>query len=190
MKFDKITHYDVSAGISFNSSIGENNRVIYYIGGAAYHITRPKESFNPNEALIRLTPKYTGSAGVTVALAPHWALMATANYTNQAPYQEMIGGGMLSFRSSMSSSQLFALHAGCFLRVNDAVIPTLKVDYNSYSFTASYDITTSSLKPTLNSEGGWEFSVYIRGRYPRRENMMDRMECPRFEQELTSQFDM
>jgi type IX secretion system PorP/SprF family membrane protein len=189
MKFEKITHYDVSAGVSFNSSIGEDNRVIYYIGGAAYHITRPKESFNPNESLIRLNAKYTGSAGVTVRLAPEWALMATANYTNQAPYQEIIGGGMISYRRPLSSSQLFALHAGCFIRAKDALIPTVKLDYNSYSFTASYDVTTSSLKPSLSSEGGWEFSVYIRGHYPRKDNFMDRMECPRFEQELTTQFD-
>ncbi|MBS1614814.1 MAG: PorP/SprF family type IX secretion system membrane protein [Bacteroidetes bacterium] len=189
MKFDKITHYDVSAGVSFNSSMGENNQVIYYIGAAAYHVTRPKEAFNPNETLIRLSPKYTGSAGMTVRLAPEWALMATANYTSQAPYQEIIGGGMLSYRHALGAEQLFAIHAGCFIRLQDAVIPTIKIDYNSLAFTASYDVTTSSLKPSLSSEGGWEFSIFIRGRYPRKQDFMDRMECPRFEQELTSQFE-
>jgi hypothetical protein len=112
--------------------------------------------------------------------------MATVNYTNQAPYQETIFGGLVSFRQPIGSTRLVAISGGCFFRLGDALIPTMKIDYNTYSFTASYDITMSSLKPSLNSNGGWEFSVYLRGRYKR---YMDRMDCPRFEQEMTTQFD-
>ncbi len=187
--FQKITHYDVSAGVSFNSSAGPNNEVNYYIGGAAFHVTKPKESFNPNENFIRLGAKYTGNAGITVRLNRNFGLMATANYSNQAPYQETIFGGLVSFRELITEGKAFAIHAGCFVRWKDALIPTMKVDYNMYSFTASYDVTTSSLKPSLNSKGGWEMSVYIRGRYPKKENFLERIECPRFEQELTTQFD-
>jgi type IX secretion system PorP/SprF family membrane protein len=189
MKFEKITHYDVSAGVSFNSSAGPNNEVMYYIGGAAYHVTKPRESFNANENFIRLGAKYTGNAGVTVRCTPRMSFMATANYTNQAPYEETIFGGMVTYRQPLSESKLFALSGGCFLRVKDAIIPTIKIDYNTYAFTLSYDVTTSSLKPALSAKGGWEMSVYIRGRYPRREGATDRIECPRFEQELTTQFD-
>jgi type IX secretion system PorP/SprF family membrane protein len=189
MKFEKITHYDVSAGVSFNSSAGENNQVMYYIGAAAFHVTKPKEAFNANENFIRLGAKYTGNAGISVRLNEQFGFMATANYTNQAPYQETIFGGMVNFRQAIKDGKLFALHAGCFVRIKDAVIPTVKIDYNTYSFTMSYDMTTSSLKPALSSKGGWEMSFYIRGKYPRKENFMDRMECPRFEQELTTQFD-
>ena len=186
MAFQQITHYDVSAGVSFNSSAGANNQIVYYIGGAAYHVTKPKEAFNPGENFIRLSAKYTGSAGVNIRLNSLVGLMATANYTNQAPYQETIFGGLLSYRQAIGASRLVAIHGGCFFRVGDALIPTVKVDYNTYSFTASYDATTSSLKPALSSKGGWEFSVYIRGRY---KHFMDRMDCPHFEQEMSTQFD-
>lgn len=189
MHFDKITHYDVSAGVSFNSSAGPNNEVMYYIGAAAYHITKPKEAFSQAETFIRLGAKYTGNAGVSVRFNPHFSMMATANYTNQAPYQETIFGGMLSYRQPINDRRIFALSAGCFLRWKDAIIPTMKVDYNTYAFTLSYDVTTSSLKPSLSSKGGWEMSVYIRGKYPRKEGATDRIECPRFEQELSTQFD-
>ncbi len=187
--FQKVTHYDVSAGVSFNSSAGPNNMVIYYIGGAAWHVTKPKESFNPNENFIRLSTKYVGSAGATVRLSPQFGLMATANYSNQHPYEEVIFGGLLSFRQIMSETRAVQISAGCFARWKDAIIPTMKVEYNTYSFTASYDVTTSSLKPSLNSKGGWELSVYARGKYKHKDNMIDRIECPRFEQELTTQFD-
>jgi type IX secretion system PorP/SprF family membrane protein len=189
MKFEKITHYDVSAGVSFNSSAGPNNEVTYYIGGAAYHVTKPKEAFNPNENFIRLGAKYTGSAGISIRLTPQIGIMAAANYTNQAPYQETIFGSMLSFRQPVSDTRIFAISAGCFARWKDAIIPTVKIDYNTYAFTLSYDVTTSSLKPALSSKGGWEMSVYIRGKYKRKQNFMDRIDCPRFEQELTTQFD-
>jgi type IX secretion system PorP/SprF family membrane protein len=189
MTFQKITHYDVSAGVSFNSAAGANNEVIYYIGGAAYHIMRPRESFNPNEAFIRLNPKYTGSAGLSARLTPSFGLSVMANYTNQNPYVETMFGGLASYRHTMGENRSFAIYAGCFVRVNDAIIPTIKVDYNKYSFTASYDVTTSSLKPSLSSQGGYEFSVYIRGKRARNADQLDQVNCPRFEQDMNPQFD-
>lgn len=189
MAFQQIKHWDMSAGVSFNSSLGENNQIIYYIGGSAWHITKPKESFNANENFIRLSTKYVGSAGVTARLTQNFGLMVTANYMNQYPYQETIFGGLLSYKRQLGESRPFAVSAGCFVRWKDAIIPTLKVDYKTYAFTMTYDVTTSSLKPSLDSKGGYEMSVYVRGKYKKRENAMDRIECPRFEQELTTQFD-
>jgi hypothetical protein len=75
------------------------------------------------------------------------------------------------------------------MRVKDAVIPTVKVDYNTYSFTMSYDVTTSSLRPALSSQGGWEFSLYVRGKYNKRENAMDQVTCPKFEPGMMSEFE-
>ena len=58
----------------------------------------------------------------------------------------------------------------------------IKIDWQTYSFTSSYDVTTSSLKPSLDSKGGWEFSLYVRGKYKRTESAKDRVKCPRFEE--------
>jgi hypothetical protein len=111
------------------------------------------------------------------------------NYTNQSPYQETIFGGLLSYRHALGERKYFAIYAGCFIRVNDAIIPTIKLDYKNYSFTGSYDVTTSSLRPTLSSQGGYEISVYARGRNKRKEGQMDQVMCPRFEQEMETMFD-
>lgn len=189
MSYQKITHYDLSAGVSFNSSAGPNNEVTYYLGGAAYHFTRPRESFNGNEAFIRLNPRFTGSAGINVRITPSIGFSAMGNYTNQSPYQETIFGGLVSYRHLMGERKYFAISAGCFMRVNDAIIPTIKIDYNNYAFTGSYDVTTSSLRPTLNSQGGYEISVYARGKYKRRGDITDQVMCPRFEQEMETVFD-
>jgi type IX secretion system PorP/SprF family membrane protein len=189
LAFSKISHYDVSAGVSFNSTIGEEAQVVYYIGGAAYHITKPRESFNPNESFIRLNAKYTGNFGLQARLTKEVGISVLANYTNQYPYQETVFGGFVNWRSTLSETKKFVLYAGCFMRVQDAIIPTFKLDYNTYSFTMSYDVTTSSLKPALSSKGGWEFSLYVRGKYNKRDNFMERLTCPKFEPGMLSEFE-
>ena len=189
MTFQSIHHYDVSAGVSFNSTAGSEGRVTYYIGAAAFHVTKPRESFNANEAFIRLSPKYTGSLGLTARIGNHYQLTVLGNYSNQNPYQETIFGGLLGWRGDIIAGKPVAVSAGCFYRLKDAVIPTLKLEYKTYTFTSSYDVTTSSLKPSLNSKGGYEFSFYVRGKIKRKEGAVDRVLCPKFEESLQSEFE-
>ena len=188
LSFSKISHYDISAGVSFNSTLGSEAQVVYYIGGAAYHVTKPKESFNANESFVRLSSKYTGNFGLQARLTKEFGLMVLGNYTHQNPYQETVVGAMVNWRATLSEAKRFVLYAGCFMRLDDAIIPTLKMDYNTYSFTMSYDVTTSSLK-SISSQGGWEFSLYVRGKYNRRESMVDQVTCPKFEPGLMSEFE-
>ncbi len=180
MGFGKINHFDVGAGVSFNSTAGKKNNVNYYFGGAVFHVTKPKESFNPNENFIRLSTKYCGNLGIRVNIKSQYSVTIHANYLNQHPYQEIIFGGLAGWRPLMAEGATppFGVYVGCFYRVSDAVIPTVKLDWKTYSFTASYDVTTSSLKPNVSSQGGWEFSIYARGSNKKK---IDFNKCPRFE---------
>lgn len=179
--YNRNSHFDLGAGISFNSTLGNNGQVSYYVGGAAFHITRPKEAFNGNEAFVRLSTRYTGNLGFRCRLNSQVGVIVHANYMRQQPYQETIAGALLSWRPlpiEGDQSRNFILYGGAFVRVDDAIIPTLKMDYNTYSFTASYDVTTSSLRPSVSGKGGWEFSFYVRGFGKHRK---DNMKCPSFE---------
>lgn len=180
MGFGKINHFDLGAGVSFNSTAGAKQNVNYYIGGAVFHVTKPRESFNPNENFIRLNTKYCGNLGIRVNVKNQYSLTFHANYLNQQPYQEIIFGGLAGWKPAVGEGEVapYGLYVGCFYRVSDAVIPTVKIEWNAYSFTASYDVTTSSLKPNVSSEGGWEFSIYARGRSKKK---IDVTKCPRFE---------
>lgn len=189
LSFQNIHHFDVSAGVSFNSTFGENGEVAYYLGAAAWHITRPTEAFNGNENFIRLNPKFTGNIGIRARLSPEFSLTLLGNYANQEPFQETIFGGLLGWRTTLLSHEKpFLFSIGCFSRLQDAIIPTIKLDYGLYGFTASYDVTTSSLKPSINSSGGYEFSLYIRGKIPRNDNSLDQIACPQFEPGVQSDF--
>lgn len=176
-----INLWDLGAGLSLNSSAGHDNRVAYYVGVGGYHLNRPKIAHGSNGSFVRLNMKWSGNLGLQWRMNPNFFATVHANYTNQDPYQETITGLMLGWRhfdmNNLSSN--FALSVGAFYRWNDAIIPTLRVDYNRYSLLFSYEGNVSQLQPALNNNGaGYEMSLVLRGRHKKRPEQMN---CPRFD---------
>jgi type IX secretion system PorP/SprF family membrane protein len=185
----KMQYFDLGAGISFNSSLGENNNINYYLGLAAYHLNKPKAAFSNDESFIRLNKKWSGNLGVQYLLNNKVALTTHLNYSRQGTYQEMIGGVLASWRSiDAAGRNLFTIYGGVFYRVKDAIIPTVKLDYQNYSFTLSYDVNTSGLKTATNGMGGMEISVFSRGNFTKGVWAKDKTRCPRFEQLMLPSF--
>lgn len=185
----KSTYFDLGAGVSFNSSAGEFNNVNYYLGVAAYHLNRPKVAFNSSEAFMRLNTKWNGSLGVQYQIDNNFGLTMHGNFSKQGTYQEVIAGVLGSWRNvDASLNTTFALYAGVFYRLNDAYIPTVKVDYKSYSFTFSYDVNSSGLKSATNNRGGMEVSIFSRGFLTKGLWAQDKTKCPRFEQMMSPNF--
>ena len=183
MTFKTIHNYDLSTGVSFNSSLGEDNRVNYYIGAAAYHLTKPKQTFSNSEVFSQLNTKWNANIGVKYIVNSEVALTFHFNYSVQRPYQELVYGGLVSWKNiSDVPMKNFTVYAGLFSRIQDALIPTLKCDYQNYSVTLSYDINNSSLKPATNTYGGFEISLIYRGKINWPERATDRVQCPRFEE--------
>jgi type IX secretion system PorP/SprF family membrane protein len=181
LNYTKVQNWDLGAGVSINSSAGPNNEANYYAGLAAYHVTQPNQSFQDNGQLIHLTTKWSGNLGFKYMVNTQYAVTFHINYTKQSPYEELIGGGMVSWKAIGQDAPNFTLYAGLFYRLNDAVIPTLKADYENCSLTLSYDINNSALKPATNGYGGYEISLYIRGTYKRTAKATDATRCPGFE---------
>lgn len=185
----KMDYFDLGAGVSFNSSLGEYNQINYYIGAAAYHLNKPRAAFSEQESFLRLKTKWSGNIGFQWMINGKVGLTSHINYSRQGVYQESIGGILLNWRSFDPAEQLvFALHAGVFYRVNDAFIPTVKLDYKNYSVTVSYDMATSGLRSIGSSVGGMEISLILRGDLSRGLWAQDKTRCPRFEQMLTPTF--
>lgn len=179
-----LENYDVAAGLSLNSSAGPNNIVNYYIGASAFHVNKPKQAFDDKNALIVLATKYTANAGFSWKINRQLGLLAHADYSKQATYTQAIFGGMGSWQTTNENSANLKVYAGLFVRVKDAVIPTFKIDYKVYSLTFSYDVNTSSLQPATNGAGGYEISLYIKGRYKKSAEMGPNVNCPRFDHML------
>jgi type IX secretion system PorP/SprF family membrane protein len=187
MTFNKVQYYDLSAGVSFNSSAGSERQVNYYLGAAAYHVTQPKTSFDAsNAALVKLSMKWSGNLGIQYRIDNHVGLTFHANYMTQEPYQEIILGGLVSWGAyDEIKNTTLKIYAGAFYRVKDAIIPTIKLDYDNYSFTASYDANTSGFKLSSGgTAGGFELSLYLRGVFQKMQGASDALRCPRFEQNI------
>lgn len=183
----QIQNYDVAAGVSINSSLGPGNIVNYYIAAGAYHITKPKHTFQNQDYLIRLQTKYVGNAGFNWNMNEQVALTTHFNYSLQGSYREIMAGGFLSWKTKSENSTNLKLYMGAFVRVNDAIIPSFKLDYSSYSFTFSYDVNTSTLKPATAGSGGFEISLFAKGFYKKTRENAGTLRCPRFEHMMPSE---
>jgi len=174
---NKLSYWDLGAGVTFNSSFDENNTLNYFIGFAAYHITKPANSFLGSQ-LANLNIRWDASAGVNYEFDYEFGGMFYANVMLQKPYQEIVAGGLLKWtKPDNSNSPAFTFYLGGFYRYQDAVIPTLKLRYKMNTFAFSYDFTSSSLKSAISSHGAYEVSIFISGMWHGGD---DKHLCPRF----------
>lgn len=186
----KMDYYDLGAGVSFNSSLGEFNNINYYLGAAAYHINRPKAAFSKEEAFLRLNTKWNGNLGAQWHISNNAGLTTHLNYSRQGTYQEIIAGALASWRTvDLATRTSFTIYGGLFYRFHDALIPTVKLDYKSYSVTVSYDLNNSGLKDATNNMGGMEISLFSRGFLTKGIWAQDKTKCPRFEQMILPAFE-
>jgi hypothetical protein len=74
----------------------------------------------------------------------------------------------------------YILYGGAFLRWNDALIPTVRLDYNPVTFGLSYDVNISKLRTSTYGRGGFELSIAYIGFLNRDNSSIDATLCPRF----------
>ena len=184
LPFKSLNNYDLGAGVSLNSSLDQTGVFNYYLGAAAYHLNAPTETFNSGDVLVKLPIKWEFNAGFHTSFSQQFGLTVHANYSLEQPYSEVILGGMFTWRSMpVGLPSIFAFSFGCFYRYNDAVIPTIKIDYKNVSIGISYDDVTSTLitSTAVSTASATEISLYIRGNYNHKKNPRDPVMCPRFE---------
>jgi hypothetical protein len=56
-----------------------------------------------------------------------------------------------------------AFSGGLWYRLQDALIPTARLEYKDFNFTLSYDLNISSLTRASNANGGAEISIIYKG---------------------------
>jgi type IX secretion system PorP/SprF family membrane protein len=173
--------WDASVGMSFNTSFGRDQWNSLFIGAAYHHLNRPKNSFYRN-AEIELNPKYVFSAGVKFNIDDFSYLTLQADQSIQGSFSETIGGALYSVKLGglVEENPLYAVHAGAFLRWQDALIPVLKLDRRPVSIAISYDVNISPLKTASQGRGGFEISVSYIGFLDRENSSIDKVLCPRF----------
>lgn len=171
------SYLDGSVGMSYNSNLNFNPDNTFYIGAAYHHFNRPNNSFYRN-ATIELHPKWVFSGGLKLGVSDYAYLTVQADHSRQGGFAETMAGIMYGLKLGEDpDNPAYTLHAGSFLRWNDALIPVIKIDYTPFSVAISYDVNISKLKPSSYGRGGFELSVSYVGFLKRNEGYLL---CPKF----------
>jgi len=154
-----INYIDVNAGIIYTGSTTDRNN--YYIGASVYHINRPKESFKGGN--WNISPRSTISAGGYFPVSDLLTLHTSGIYQLQNKSSETTLGAALSAPFNEDDINPSSVYAGLWMRLKDALIPYIGLEFSGMRIGVSYDINTSGLKTASQSRGGMELSlIYIK----------------------------
>ncbi|MCO5231099.1 MAG: PorP/SprF family type IX secretion system membrane protein [Chitinophagales bacterium] len=138
------------------------DKVNFYIGGSALNLLKPNQSFftDGNDALY---VRYVGQAGVNFDVSDRIDFNTSTMYQRQGPFQEMMVGLLGRYDFSNRQDQNFIMGVGLWYRVQDALIPTFRAEYQDFILTFSYDVNLSTLTKATRANGGPEISLTYAG---------------------------
>ncbi len=174
-------YFDGSAGLSFNSQLGENEDNNIFFGIAYQHFNKSAKLSFYNDATVELVPKVVVSAGLKMSVTDYSYLTFHADYSKQGASIEIIGGALYSLK--LDDDPVEAQHVisgGMFIRWNDAFIPVVKMDIRPFAFALSYDVNVSALKTASQGRGGFELSLSYQKYLDRDNSSREAVRCPRF----------
>jgi type IX secretion system PorP/SprF family membrane protein len=165
-------YFDVAAGILFSGSTdGVNN---YYAGVSMYHINEPNTGFYVKNTPgfvpsgWKLQPRTNVNAGGSIPISQTLTLNAAGIFQTQNNSTETVIGAALSANVNKSTdedddgSSDVNVYVGSWVRINDAIIPYMALEFSGIRIGASYDINTSRLDRATLGQGGMELSlIYI-----------------------------
>lgn len=172
IKKPNISYVDINSGLIFTTSTNDRNN--FYVGVSMYHINRPKESFNGGN--LNINPRTTVSGGGYFPFATGLTMHVSSIYQLQNQSSELLFGGALSKSLNNDESNPSNIYAGAWMRLKDAIIPYVGLEFNGIRIGATYDVNTSSLKSGSQSRGGFELSLI----YIKRPAVGRNLPCPKF----------
>lgn len=154
----KNNYFDLNAGVLYTGSTSDKNN--FYAGVSMYHITRPKQHFTGTFFL--LNPRTTFHGGGYFPVGNNATIHLSALYSMQAGASETVFGGAYEV-PFIEGEKPTSIYFGSWIRLNDALIPYVGLEFSDFRLGATYDVNTSSLKAASNSRGGIEISlIYIK----------------------------
>ncbi len=168
-----INYIDINAGLIYSGSTNDRNN--YYIGASQYHINKPKESFKGGN--WNIAPRTTISAGGYFPISDLLTFHTSGIYQLQAQSSETtIGAALSASLGANDGPNPSNIYFGSWMRLNDAIIPYMGLEFAGLRIGASYDINISDLKSGSQSRGGMELSMIYIKRPPDQKGIP----CPKF----------
>ncbi|TCJ14472.1 type IX secretion system membrane protein PorP/SprF [Flaviaesturariibacter flavus] len=176
------TYFDAAAGISFNTQWTQRADDNLFIAVAYHHFNRPKRTFFEGSPTgTELSPKLVVSGGIKFGITEWSYFNIQGDFSKQAQTQEGVLGVLYGIKLGEElDNPRYTVHAGAFVRLNDAFIPVIKLDYHPFSVSFSYDVNISKLKTSTLGRGGFELGISFIGKNKRREEMKGVIFCPKY----------
>lgn len=178
---ENLSWLDISPGVLYYYAPGRRQN--YFFGVASYHVNNPKQSFYGQES-IKLATRHTIHAGAQFPLNGKMDILPSMLLLRQGSYQEANVGGYVKF---LFSGKIEGVGSGAYIgmwyRFRDALIPSIKMDIERFSFGLSYDINVSRLSKASNFQGGPELSLTYLDNLPKKNRNNGKQKaifCPRF----------
>lgn len=174
------SYFDGSAGVSYNTQLGQNEMNNLIVGVGYHHFNKPKNSFFNNDN-VAVQPKWVYSADVKLGINDYSFVTLHNDFVKQGTYSEIMSGMLYGLKiGAYTEEPDYMLQAGLFMRWNDAVIPVVQLDYKPFSVSLSYDVNISPLAATTNGRGGYELGIKYIGFLDRENSSANAVRCPRF----------
>jgi type IX secretion system PorP/SprF family membrane protein len=163
-------YLDVAAGLLYSGSTdGVNN---FYAGVSMYHINKPNTGFYVSASPgfkpsgWNLQQRTTANAGGSTPISQTLTLSAAGIFQIQNNSTETVLGGALSANVNKAADDDGTgdvnVYLGSWVRLGDAIIPYMALEFSGLRIGASYDINTSRLNKATLGQGGMEISlIYI-----------------------------
>ena len=174
------SYFDGTAGMSFNTQVGDNVDNNFFAGIAYHHFNKPSNISFYGNTQLEMTPKWVYSAGTRLSTADNSYVTFHADYVAQGAHTEIIGGMLYTYKLDDTDDPKYLIHGGAFMRLKDAIIPVAKVEMRPLAISLSYDINTSKLSTATRGRGGFEMALSYQKFINRDNSSKEAVRCPRF----------
>ena len=166
------TAFDAGAGVMFfDAQPGKKANV--FAGFSVSHLTKPEDKFSAS-GTAKIPMRFTGHAGIRLALSEVFSLTPNLLYLKQGSAQEKMVGAYASYKAAGDLD----LMLGANYRFDDAFSPFLGFTYKGLLLGASYDLNTSDLGKMAKGSNSFEISLSFIGRKSTKTPEIDFV-CPR-----------
>lgn len=173
-------YFDGTAGLSFNTQLGDNIDNNMYAGIAYHHFNKASKISFYGSSNLEMIPKWVFSGGVRMSTAENSYITLEGDYSKQGPHKEIIGGLMYTHKLDDTDEPRYLVHGGAFIRWKDAIIPVAKLEIKPLSISVSYDVNTSGLSSASTGRGGFELGISYQKFINKDNSSKEAVRCPRF----------
>lgn len=156
---DNASYSDLSAGVEYNYL---NERTHFNFGFSIFHLNQPGLSYFDSD-LATINRKYAVNAGFAKTFSDLLEIEPRIAFFQQGKNTELLLGADLKVALSKSNNANYAIYFGGYYRVNDALIPKIRIDMGDLAFGLSYDFNMGSLSSVNQLAGGPELTISFTG---------------------------